>query len=79
VAPIALRAAAVRDVSPDPLAMAGAIAAAAAFVTPGSTPVVTRVVAPGNYRFLDFVKVGLPLLLLTWVTTLLVTPIFFPF
>jgi di/tricarboxylate transporter len=79
VAPIALRAAAVLDVSPYPLAMAVAIAASAAFVTPVSTPVVTLVVAPGNYRFLDFVKVGLPLLLLTWVTTLLVTPIFFPF
>ncbi|MGI9591956.1 MAG: SLC13 family permease [Myxococcota bacterium] len=79
VAPIALRAAAVLDVSPYPLAMAVAIAASAAFVTPVSTPVVTLVVAPGNYRFLDFVKVGLPLLLLTWLTTLLVTPIFFPF
>jgi di/tricarboxylate transporter len=79
VAPIALRAAAVLDVSPYPLAMAVAIAASAAFVTPVSTPVVTLVVAPGNYGFLDFVKVGLPLLVLTWATTLLVTPIFFPF
>ena len=79
VAPIALRAAAVLDVSPYPLVMAVAIAASAAFVTPVSTPVVTLVVAPGNYGFLDFVKVGLPLLMLTWLTTLLVTPIFFPF
>jgi di/tricarboxylate transporter len=79
VAPIALRAASALDVSPYPLAMAVAIAASAAFVTPVSTPVVTLVVAPGNYGFLDFVKVGLPLLLLTWLTTLLVTPIFFPF
>jgi di/tricarboxylate transporter len=79
VAPIALRAAAVLDVSPYPLAMTVAIAASAAFVTPVSTPVVTLVVAPGNYAFLDFVKVGLPLLVLTWATTLLVTPIFFPF
>jgi di/tricarboxylate transporter len=79
VAPIALRAAAVLDVSPYPLAMAVAIAASAAFVTPVSTPVVTLVVAPGNYGFLDFVKVGFPLLLLTWATTLLVTPVFFPF
>ena len=39
----------------------------------------TLVVGPGNYGFLDFVKVGLPLLVLTWATTLLVTPIFFPF
>jgi di/tricarboxylate transporter len=79
VAPIALRTAAVLDVSPYPLAMAVMIAASAAFVTPVSTPVVTLVVAPGNYGFLDFVKVGLPLLVLTWATTMLVTPIFFPF
>lgn len=38
-----------------------------------------RVPAAGNYGFVDFVKVGLPLLILTWATTLLVTPIFFPF
>jgi di/tricarboxylate transporter len=73
------RAAAVLDVSPYPLAMVVAVAASAAFVTPVSSPVVTLVVAPGNYRFLDFVKVGLPLLVLAWATTLLVTPIFFPF
>jgi di/tricarboxylate transporter len=79
VAPIALRAASALDVSPYPLAMTVAIAASAAFVTPVSTPVVTLVVAPGSYRFLDFVKLGLTLLVLTWATTLLVTPLFFPF
>jgi di/tricarboxylate transporter len=79
VAPVALRLAATLDISPYPLAMAVIIAASAAFVTPVSTPVVTLVVAPGGYGFLDFVKVGLPLLLLTWLTTLLVTPFFFPF
>jgi di/tricarboxylate transporter len=79
IAPIALRTAAVLDVSPYPLAMVVAIAASAAFVTPVSSPVVTLVVSPGNYSFLDFVKVGLPLLVLTWITTLLVIPIFFPF
>lgn len=79
VAPIALQTAVVLDVSPYPLAMTVAIAASAAFVTPVSTPVVTLVVAPGNYGFLDFVKVGLPLLVLTWATSLLVIPIFFPF
>jgi di/tricarboxylate transporter len=79
VAPIAVRAAQVLEVSPYPLAMTVAIAASAAFVTPVSTPVVTLVVTPGNYRFMDFVKVGLPLLILCWLTTLLVTPLVFPF
>ena len=79
VAPVAVRAADAIGVSPYPLAMTVAIAASAAFVTPFSTPVVTLVVGPGGYRFGDFVKVGLPLLVLTWLTTLLVTPVFFPF
>ncbi len=79
VAPIAIRAAEVLGVSPYPLAMAVAIAASAAFMTPVSTPVVTLVVGPGGYRFVDFLKVGIPLLVLSWLTTLAVTPIFFPF
>ncbi len=79
IIPIALRAAEVLGASPYPFAMTVAIAASAAFVTPFSTPVVTLVVAPGGYRFVDFAKVGIPLLLLAWATTMLVTPIFFPF
>jgi len=79
IIPIALRAATVLDVSPYPFAMTVAIAASAAFVTPFSTPVVTLVVAPGSYRFADFAKVGIPLLVLTWATTMFVTPLVFPF
>ena len=48
-------------------------------MTPVSTPVVTLVVEPGSYRFGDFLKVGTPLLVLTWLTALLVVPLFFPF
>ena len=55
------------------------IAASAAFVTPVSTPVVTLVVNPGRYGFMDFVKVGFPLLLLSYAVTLLVAPLVFPF
>ena len=53
------------------------IAASAAFATPISTPVVTLVVQPGRYRFADFVKVGTPLILLTYIVTLLMTPLIF--
>jgi len=79
VAPIAIIAAETLDVSPYPFAVAVLIAASAAFVTPVSTPVVTLVVEPGRYGFTDFVKVGVPLLLLTYLVTLLVTPLIFPF
>ena len=79
VAPIAIIAADALGVSPYPFAVAVLIAASAAFVTPVSTPVVTLVVEPGRYGFMYFVKVGIPLLLLTYAVTLLVAPLVFPF
>ncbi|MHC5004490.1 MAG: SLC13 family permease, partial [Planctomycetota bacterium] len=78
-APIAIYAAKALDVSPYPFAVAVVIAASAAFSTPVATPVVTLVVEPGRYRFVDYVKVGVPLLLLTWLVTLVLAPIIFPF
>ena len=79
VAPIAILAAETLGVSPYPFAVAVLIAASAAFMTPVSTPVVTLVVEPGRYGFMDFVKVGTPLLLLTYLVTLVVAPLIFPF
>ena len=79
VAPVAIIAAETLGISPYPLAVTVLIAASAAFVTPFSTPVVTLVVEPGRYRFADFVKVGIPLVLLVWLTSLLVIPLIFPF
>jgi di/tricarboxylate transporter len=79
MAPIAISAAEALGVAPYAFVMTVAIAASAAYVTPMSSPVVTLVVAPGKYRFMDFVKVGLPLLLLTWVVAMVVTPLVFPF
>jgi di/tricarboxylate transporter len=79
VAPIAIVAAKALGVSPYPFAVAVLIAASAAFVTPVSTPVVTLVVEPGRYEFMQFVKVGIPLLLLTYAVTFVVAPLIFPF
>ncbi len=79
VAPIAITAAQALQVSPYPFVIAVLIAASAAYSTPVSTPVVTLVVEPGRYRFIDFVKVGAPLLLITWLVATLVTPLLFPY
>lgn len=79
VAPIAIIAAETLGVSPYAFAVAVLIAASAAFVTPVSTPVVTLVVDPGRYGFTDFMKVGVPLLILTYIATLIVAPLLFPF
>jgi len=79
MAPIAIGAAQVLNVSPYPFAVAVLISASAAFVTPVSTPVVALVVEPGRYSFFDFVRVGLPLLILTYVVAVVVIPLLFPF
>ncbi len=78
MAPIAITAAQEIGVSPYPFAMTVAVAASAAFATPVSSPVNTLVLVPGGYRFNDFVRVGLPLLLLVMALTLLVVPLFLP-
>ena len=78
MAPVAIVAAQKIDVSPYPFAMTVAVAASAAFATPVSSPVNTLVLAPGGYRFNDFVRVGLPLILLMMAITLLVAPLLLP-
>jgi di/tricarboxylate transporter len=79
VAPIAIFVAGAIDASPYPFAIAVLVAASAAYSTPVSTPVVTLVVDPGRYKFTDFMKVGVPLLFLTYLATIAVAPIIFPF
>lgn len=78
MAPIAIGTAQALGLSPHPFAVTVAIAASAAFVTPVSSPVNTLVLVPGNYRFNDFVKVGLPMLLLVMLVTLVFVPRLFP-
>jgi di/tricarboxylate transporter len=59
--PVALSAAHHLNASAYPFAMTVALAASAAFMTPISSPVNTLVLGPGQYRFNDFVKIGVPL------------------
>ncbi|WP_170404259.1 SLC13 family permease [Ruegeria arenilitoris] len=78
VAPISVTAAETMGVSPYPFVICVLLAASSAFSTPVSTPVVTLVVAPGGYRFADFLKIGLPLTVLVGVIAVAITPVFFP-
>lgn len=78
MAPLALNLAQLLEVSPYPFAMTVAIAASAAFMTPVSSPVNTLVYGPGEYRFFDFVKVGVPFTALVLGVTLLLVPRLFP-
>ncbi|MCF3835978.1 anion permease, partial [Salmonella enterica subsp. enterica serovar Weltevreden] len=66
-------------VSPYPFAMAVAMAASAAFMTPVSSPVHTLVLGPGNYSFSDFVKLGVPFTLIVMAVWIVMIPMLFPF
>lgn len=78
MAPVAIALAAALDASPYPFAMTVALAASAAFMTPVSSPVNTLVVGPGNYRFFDFVRIGVPFTLVALATTILLVPVLLP-
>jgi Di- and tricarboxylate transporters len=78
IAPIAIDAAIAIGASPQAFAMTVAIASSAAFATPVSSPVNTLVYEPGGYSFLDFVKVGVPLMLLALVITVLMAAGLYP-
>ena len=78
LAPIALSSDKMLGVSPYPMLMTVAIAASTAFATPVASPTNTLVLGPGSYRFIDFLKVGLPLIVLSMLIALLVVPVIFP-
>ena len=79
MAPVALAVAAALDASPYPFAMTVALAASAAFMTPVSSPVNMLVIGPGNYRFADFLRIGVPLALVTLLMSVLLVPLVLPF
>ncbi|MCB1788267.1 MAG: SLC13 family permease [Gammaproteobacteria bacterium] len=78
IAPIALGIAGDLGYQPPAFMMTVAIAASTAFATPVASPVNTLVLAPGEYRFVDFVKVGVPLQLIALLITVVLVPIVFP-
>jgi di/tricarboxylate transporter len=79
VIPIALSAAGDMGVSVRPVLMAVTVAAAASFLTPVATPANLMVMGPGGYRFGDYAKLGLPMLILYFLVATLLVPIFWPF
>ena len=79
LAPIGLHIAAGMGASPHAILMTIGIAASAAFATPIATPPNTLVLGPGGLKFMDYVKIGLPLLLITYIACLLIIPRVWPF
>jgi di/tricarboxylate transporter len=79
VIPIAVSAAAEMDVSVRPVLMCVTVAAAASFLTPVATPVNLMVMGPGGYRFGDYWKLGLPMVVLFGLTATLYVPLVWSF
>ena len=77
MAPVAIDAAGALNASPQAFAMTVAIACSAAYVTPVSSALNMLVMEPGGYTFGDYVKVGVPLLLLTMVITVALVSIIY--
>ena len=59
--------------------MAVCVAAAASFLTPVATPANLMVMGSGSYRFGDYWKLGLPLLVLFGLVATLLVPVIWSF
>ncbi|MDE6285892.1 MAG: SLC13 family permease [Muribaculaceae bacterium] len=79
VAPIAVSSAVAVGASPLPFLMAVTFAASMCFASPFSTPPNALVMPAAQYRFIDYIKVGLPLQLAIGVIMVLVLPLIYPF
>ena len=79
LAPIAMSSALQIGVSPVPFLFAVTLGASLCFASPFSTPPNALVMPAGQYTFMDYVKVGLPLQIILGVVMILVLPFLFPF
>lgn len=79
MAPIALQSAVQIGVSPVPFLFAVTVAASMCFASPFSTPPNALVMPAGQYTFMDYIKVGLPLQIIMGLIMIITLPLLFPF
>ena len=79
LAPIAMNSAMQIGVNPTPFLFAVAVAASMCFASPFSTPPNALVMPAGQYTFMDYIKVGLPLQIIMGIVMVFVLPLLFPF
>ncbi len=79
MAPICLAIAQGMGADPRAVLMACVIGGSCAYATPIGMPANTMVVGAGGYKFMDYVKAGVPLILIATVVSMIILPIAFPF
>lgn len=79
ITPVAVALAESLGVDPRPFLIAVMLAASSAFATPFGYQTNVLVYELGKYSYMDFVRVGVPLNIITWIAGVTVIPIFFPF
>lgn len=77
--PIGLSIAEEIGVSPYPIAMIITLAGAASYATPFAAPQNMMTVGWTKYKFLDFMKIGIPMVILTYVVVVALIPVFLPY
>jgi di/tricarboxylate transporter len=78
MSPIVLSAMGDMGLQPETAMMAVAMAASASFTSPISHPANILVMGPGGYRFIDYLKVGVPLTIVVFITVMVLLPILWP-
>lgn len=79
ITPVAVALAESLGVDPRPFLVGVMMAASAAFATPFGYQTNVLVFQMGGYRYMDFVRVGVPLNIVAWIASMIAIPIFFPF
>ena len=78
MSPIVLSAMSEMGLQPETAMMAVAMAASASFTSPISHPANILVMGPGGYRFIDYLKVGVPLTIVVFITVMFLLPRLWP-
>ena len=79
LAPIGISIAQGIGADPHAVLMAIAVANSCAFATPVGTPPNTLVISAGGYKFMDYVKAGIPLIVICFALCMVIIPIVWPF
>lgn len=79
IIPISVAAALELGLSPQPVLMSVAVAAAASFLTPVATPTNLMVMEPAGYKFTDYWKFGLPMMIWFFVVAVFLVPLIWRF